>query len=123
MRPGIAFILAISVGLVTRSSADVKIATTQNLRPGTYRTPSYVTRFDGEGSWATSTDGKSPPGAKGHYTVDDGIVTFTTTPLACPQERVRYRLAGTQDGFRLHFLEDTCGRISQLDDVAFVRAN
>jgi hypothetical protein len=109
MRLAIAMVV---LGMGT-SSAEVQVATA--FPAGTYRGPSYVTRF-ADGTWTSTSNGSR---SGGRYTIDNDLITFTSSPEGCSQERVHYHFVPTRDGFRLKFLDDSCRRGG--GDIEYVR--
>jgi hypothetical protein len=113
-RIGVVLILA----LASQASADVQVATSAKITPGTYAAHGFDTRFDGEGHWVTSQGGQAL--LKGRYVLDGDVLLFTSTPGVCADERVRYRVRFDAKGFHLKFLDDSCKRGGI--DITFVRA-
>lgn len=108
--------LAIIVMLLGVQAAGADVQRAMTFEPGTYQGPGYITQFGVDGRWTTNQGAVS-----GRFGIEDGIMFFTTEPAPCPKERVRYRFMPTSEGFRLHFLEDSCGRSHQMEDLVFVR--
>jgi hypothetical protein len=78
------------------------------IQPGTYQSTGFATRFDPKGGWTTSTsDGVS---GSGRYTIDNDTIVFRSTPPACENERVTYRVVPDAEGFLLEFVADSCKR-------------